>query len=503
MPAPPPYDPTGWSADDPSTWPPPIPPAVLYQPGMSWTITAPGVVDGQTVDVGDLLFAVHRPRRYGDDQYGSGMYGLTPAADWSVDVVAFLAWYASLPPESQPPQPYSGCPFGATGWWVIIESWFTDRGRRYGDGTYGSGVYGGADPESTGWHDITAGYVDVEITRGNEDGAAPVDAIKLSFTWYDPDWQHWDVAPPASYSRPFVGDAVRVSFYDPVWRWYPRAVGEIEQIVDAHGAPPRFVTVDAFGHVMDLDRTLLAWQRPTEPASTRFAALLTAAGWRYGTGALVYPPDAALHADREPRDVKARDEIDRTCLSAGWTFDTDLFGQPRLRAWPLQLVDPPVDVTDCADHGPPGAVATVVTYTADQSQLLNIVQATNSLDPPTISRAFDPVSIAVNGGRDNALGFPATDLAFYDQHDGDLLVDRIRDRYSRIVTHVDPIVADTLVDPAWLPILAGLDTGAHLAIHRVHPTLWDVDGIVVGMDETITPDRIEANLSTTTTTPTT
>ena len=307
----PPYNPAGYDPADPATWPPPIPPATLYQPGMAWTMTAAGTVDGQVVAVGDLLFVVHRPRLYGDGTYGAGMYGSTPDGNWTPADVRFVAWYSSYPGPDQPPYPYSGCKFGDTGWWVIIDAYFNDAtdSRHYGDGTYGSGVYGGGSTAAARWVDITAGFTTATISRGTNSGAAKVDVTELDFTWYDPDWVRWQVTPPGSWSRPFVGCPIRVSFYDPQWGWHPRAVGTIEQIVDPTitrtSDVPRLVTVQAFGNLMDLTPTLLAWQRPAEKASTRFAALLAAAGWRFGTVGLVYPGDADLHADAAAHDVVA------------------------------------------------------------------------------------------------------------------------------------------------------------------------------------------------------
>jgi hypothetical protein len=122
---------------------------------------------------------------------------------------------------------------------------------------------------------------------------------------------------------------------------------------------------------------------------------------------------------------------------------------------------------------------------------------------PNVAQAVDQPSVDTYGARDNALGFPRTDLAFAYQADGDALAGRIMRRLSRIVTHVDPVQADTAVDPGWLPVLAGLDTGAIWSVVRVHPTRWTLEAIVVGMDEAITPGRIEITVHTTTTTPTT
>lgn len=503
----PPYDPTGFVDSNPATWPQPIPPATLYQPGMAWTMTAAGVVQGQPVDVGDLLFVVHRARLFGEFLFGDGMFGSTPAQDWTATDVRFVAWYTSAPPEDQPPLPYSGCKFGDTGWWIIIDCWFNDAelSRRFGEATFGAGVFGGGDPAVTRWVDITAGYTDVTIRRGNQDGNPAVDVPEISFTWFDPQFTRFDVTTPAAWHLPFVGRPIRVSFYDDQWRWHPRTVGEIERIVDPSIWPtsgePRFVTVEAFGPAIDLTRTLMQWQRPTEGAATRFAALLAAAGWRYGDASVVYPPDVTLTADLKPRDVAARTEIDRTVISAGWTFDTDRRGMPRIRLWPLELGDPVASVVDCADGD--GVVATLITFTADESQMLNIATVSNAAEPPVVAQTIDPTSVDLYGGNDNALGFPQLGLAFGSQLDGQRITDRVAFRYSRIVTHVEPIDADTLVDGGWLAVLADLDTGEHLTVSRTHPLPFTLDAIVVGLDETITPDRIEATVYTTTTTPTT
>lgn len=505
----PPYNPAGYVKANPATWPQPIPPATLYQPGMAWTMTGPGTVDGQTVAAGDLLYVVHVGRRYGDGTYGSGMYGSNPDADWTYADVRFVAWYSTAPPADQPPFPYSGCKFGDTGWWIIVDCYMAGSpSRRYGQDTYGSGVYGGGTTVGTGWFDVTAGFTELTISRGSADGGATIDALEIDGVWYDPDFDKWVVTPQESWTHPFVGTPLRVSFYDPQWVWHPRAVGSIEQITDPtvtrQSGQPRLVSVQAFGHVMDLSRNLIQWSRPAELASARFAALLAAGGWRYGTPTLVYPtPDAALHADPTPRDVTARAELDRTALSAGWTFDTDRRGSPRLRVWPLALGPVAATVVDC-EPAAGQLTATVIVFTADESQLLNDVAASNNLTPPTVVRATpDATSVALYGYRDNSLGFPATGLAFANAATGQALVDRVAARYSRIVTHVEPLAADTLVDPGWLPVLADADTGEHLTVTRHHPSPHTLDSIVVGIVERITPGRIEAELSTTTTTPTT
>ena len=62
--------------------------------------------------------------------------------------------------------------------------------------------------------------------------------------------------------------------------------------------------------------------------------------------------------------------------------------------------------------------------------------------------------------------------------------------------------ADTLVDARWLAVLADLDTGRPVHTARRGVRTYDLDGVVVGFEHTITPGRIETAIHTATTTPT-
>lgn len=500
------YDPAGYDPANPATWPQPPTPPGLYQPGMFWQSTGTGTVAGQPVKPDDLLYVIARDRLYGEWLYGDGLYGgPLPTGDWTAAEVSFLVWVSGLPPNQTVPFPYSGCEFDPIhhpGWWVVIDGYFADAGRRYGEDLYGAGDYGG-DAGAAGWHDVTSGFTSAQIDAGTGDGTDVVDATEVQITWHDPDGTLVDPTPPGSWHTPTVGTPLRVGFFDPVWKYWPRAVVEVEAVRETVDAGPRFVTVDAVAPIADFGVTLFGWQRAAEKASARFAALLAAGGWRYGLGTLVYPPDADLHADQAARDVIARAEMDRTARSAGWQFDTDLWGSLRLRSWPLEPAGPPVAVVDCAGHGVDGRLAVAFTFTADESQLVNVAQVSNSQTPEVTATATDETSRALYGNR-SALGFPKTGLAFATAAAGQALADRARNRYSRTVLHVDPIEADTYVDRDWLAVLAALDTGQAVTVTRVHPdppyTL--AGNVVVGYTETITPGRVETTIHTTTTTPT-
>lgn len=499
------FDPAGYVAGNFATYPPLPPGATLYQPTMWWLSIGTGVMDGAAVRPGDRIYANGRARLYGDFTYGSAVYGNPPDQDWPVEVVTWLIWDSSIPPEFQPPFPFSGCPFGDRDeftpgqWRIVVEALFNDLvgSRTYGALLYGDDVYGDAHGEGRLlWHDVTRPTYEITLAVGTSDGApaVPVNSIQVSVVDSDGEW--FEFADPAYFYTPFVGSPLRVGFMDPEFKYWPVVVGAIEQIRDEHDTLPRYVTIQAFGNDSDLSNDVAPWQRPAEMASTRFAALMTAGGWRFGDGQLVYPGDAALHADRQPRSITVRSEIDRTVLSAGWFFDTDTWGGPRLRQWPHVPTGAPIEVTDCREDGPPGArLSHVITFTADTSQLLNVAMISNDADPVVNVRAEEELSIGPYGRRSKAMGFPLSGLAFADAASASALVVRYSNRWAFILRQVESVEADTRLDPAWMTTLAALDTGQPVHVTRTVFAPLEMDGVVVGYTHMITPNRIRAKLN--------
>src|SRR6478735_8372929 len=194
------YNPANWA-----TWPQVKPPATLYQPGMWWTSTSAGTVDGQPAKVGDYIFATHKPRTYGQFLYGDNTYG-----DWSIASVGFYVYDASLPPTVQPPFPYAGCPFGEQfpGWRIVIDALYNDiPSRTYGELNYGDALYGDTVAVATArWTDITRAGFQVNVTVGTSDGAPAVDVTGIDIQMWDDTGEWIDIAEPAYYTLPFVGD---------------------------------------------------------------------------------------------------------------------------------------------------------------------------------------------------------------------------------------------------------------------------------------------------------
>ena len=494
-----PYDPAPYAPTDPASWPQPAPPATLYQPGMWWTSTGTGTIDTQPVNPGDYLFAVYRPRLYGDWLWGDGTFGATPYGDWTSASVRFEVWDASLPPWQQPPFPNAGCAFDETrhpGWRIVIDALYhATPGRTYGMDLYGDANYGDDTDTPPGWADITRPGFQVNVTAGTENGAATVPVSELSIELHDDDGRWVDIAEPAYYFLPFVGNPVRVGFLDPGLSYHPVAVGTIETIHDDHDTLPRYVTIQAFGNDMDLSNDHLGWQRPAELASQRFAALMVAGGWRFGDGNLTYPAsDGPLHADRSPTDITTRTEIDRTAMSVGWFFDTDRWGGPRLREWPHAPTGDPLDVVDCAD-GTDALLSPVIAFGADQSHILNVAVLSNSDDPQLIVRAEQGFSIARFGRKSRGVGLPMAGLAFADPGLADALAVRYVNRWAFIVRQVSAVDADTYVDPRWLGVIADLDTGRAVTVTRNEIDRMTLDGVVVGFQHLITPGRVTSTMN--------
>ena len=226
-----PYDPAGYVATNPATWPQYRPPAVAYQPGMWWTSTGTGTVAAQPVKPGDFLFVVYRPRTYGDYRYGDGTFGADVSGDWTPADVTFHVWDAALPPWMQPPFPNAGCPFDDElhpGWRIVVDALFNDQpARTYGMLNYGDETYGATGTPTPRWSDITRPGYQVNIVAGTVDGAQTVAVTEIAVQLHDDEGVWFDFAAPARYFQPFVGNPIRVGFLDPGLGYHPLGVGGI------------------------------------------------------------------------------------------------------------------------------------------------------------------------------------------------------------------------------------------------------------------------------------
>jgi hypothetical protein len=492
------YNPAGFVPGDYSTWPPPPAGQTLYQDGMWWDATGTGQIDGQPIKPGDRIYVEGRAQIFDEETYGLDVFGGTGAGDWPPWRVRFVVWESGLPRDVTFPFPGAGCPFGDDfpGWRFVIDCWLDDLtgARTFGDGQYGTDTYGAALAPVPGWRDITHPSFVVNVGVGTATGSPEVPVSNFTIDLVDDEGEWIDLAVPEVYHLPYVGAPIRVGLLDPSSVYHPTVNGTIERIEDDHDTAPRFITIECFGSDTGIANTVFEWQRPAEHASTRTRALFAAAGWEY-EDVLSYPNDSNLLADDSPRQVNARAEWDLIAHSSGLVADLDVWGRPRYRRWPFEPEGNQILVTDCADQG--ALRSARLRYVADRSQLLNVVGFTNTAD--VVTQVFDNASVQLFGRASNAFGFPHLNKVYAD--DIQPVADRILARYSKIITHLEDVQADTHVDKGWLAVLADLDTGRPLRATRTGIRALTLDGIVVGFEHRITPNRWESTIHTSTTTP--
>ncbi len=511
-----PYDAATFVLGNYATYPQLPAGVTYYQPSMWWSVTGAGTVQGQPVDIGDLLFATQGiGRLYGRNLYGDQIFGGESDGNWTVEQVYFLAWDASLPGPIQPPYPNAGCkftrddlPWGdwAPGWRIVVDAYYNNLlgTRVYGEGSYGGEVYGDADNDGVpSWVDITQPSYAITAGDGTRDGSQSVPVAELVVSFVDEAGIWFDFGEPWIWYQPQPGTSLRIGLIDPQYRYWPVCVGQIERVEDIHdGDHPRVVSVRAFSNIMDLTVDVIGWQRPAESVTNRFQALVAAAGWRWGEVSLSFPGDGPLIADLSSTDIVVRDEIDRTAQSVGWQFDADRNSMMRLRTWPLEPVGPPLHIVDCEDDAEgDGLVSASIVFANDQSQLLNYVIVANLGDPRVEVRGADDLSVGRFGYRGRSLGYPKTGLAFADTTVTAQWVRRVANRFANITRHVEQVDVDTGRDRDWLAVLAELDTGraAHIERRGIRP--FTIDAVIVGWEHNITPGRWQSQLYTSTTTP--
>lgn len=398
----------------------------------------------------------------------------------------------------------AGCPFGPSfpGWRILVEAFYTPNpGRTYGQGTYGSDVYGDLTNTAATWVDITTPAFALTVRAGSTDAAPVVPVSEFTLELHDDTGAWWDYAAPYRYNLPAVGTKISFGLIDPGGAFHPLGFGHVEAITDEHDRKPRFVTITAYGNLSWLVTSAAGWARPAEAASTRVAALIAAAG----TGLEHSTPgdQIPMLADTAARTITVRDELDRTAVSAGWYLVEDRTGVLRFRRWPHEWMPAAsyLTVADCVEEAGE-LLAHVINYVADTAAVLNTAIVTNAAPTPVNVESVNQVSVAKYGRRSDALGFPHTGLAFVDAAAGGRLADTARARYQDIVNRVESFEADSRADARWLAALAALEVGRPVLVRRHGFNPFSLDTICTGYELRLEADRIAATVYVTTITPT-
>lgn len=385
--------------------------------------------------------------------------------------------------DTNPPTD-AGCPLVA-GWKIIVEwcaPWQT-RPRSYGDLTYGELSYGSTEQQPAQWYDITRSVSFSDITAGavsGENWRVPVDSCSIEIVDETGVVVQIPDTDPTDVDKLAVGCRLRIGVRSPAGTYHPLFTGRVETIEDVHDRPPRTVSVEAYGHTMDLNFAVTV-TRPAESARTRLNALLAANtywDWAPFDYTNVVGSDPSLLA-LPSGSVQIREAMNTTSISAGWSIDTTARGAPRVQPWPLPVTTPIAHFTDCADL--PGAVpSTSQTYVSDMSELINAVTLTNTI--PTTVTATDPPSAFRHGVRTDGLGLPPPTV--YTATGGEMttignaIVARYKagtDRCSAVVVYTD----DT-TDQAVFDQLIPLRRGSTVIVDRFEAAPVRVQAVVCG-----------------------
>lgn len=497
------FDPTGFDESDPLTWPTPSP----YSPGEWWYITAPGTISGVAVDLGDRAYPVGTGRLFGELDYGVDTYGGdVPTPPWPavVERVRWVAVRQTAPAWERPPPPYAGCPFVRDGWRIVVEMLyvFDELTQTYGSGLYGDGTFGSADGSSSSWNDVTPAAFGLVVTRGAPDGSPLADVDELRADLVDVDAALFPLSTSGNTTdgvvrEPLVGTPIRVSVLDPSGAAFPIFAGRTERIDDVHDRGVRTVSLDAFGFASDLATVAIGtWAREAEPVVDRLSALLDAAEWDWGIGELPDPVGPTLRRVDPLEQVNARTEADRAALSASWYLLTDRQGRLTARAWPLE-VDTTVATLAVTDRRRASQLpSSSIVYVADSTELLNVVSASSEEVQGAVEivrTAHDASSIGRFSRSSQSLGFPVSGLSAR-AVDLEAFVERVRDRFGRVVVRCESLEVDTQLDGRWLVELSQTDIGRAVRTVRTKPEPLVLDHVVVGVEHRLTRDRWSSTL---------
>lgn len=391
------------------------------------------------------------------------------------------------------------CPLANTGWTITVEAYYNTGGRLYGDLNYGDEFYGDlAGAGAPQWNDITEHNVDIEIVRGDQEGAIEPPISELRMECLDPDHDLWDFATPATYFDPDTGAPIRVRVTDPLGASYTLTTQLLDRILDVHRAGVRVIQIEAFDLLSQYAQPLYGWAAPAQNLTTRITEIATAVEPAIYYGPTTYDtPGVALVADpvaTDPEDDEQNgiDLMRIAAASAGQDLDTTAEGELRFRTWPLPWLYAPdtVTVVDCDDTGlndPEIVVATEMAFVQDLASMVNTAIVEHRDTPGLDARAEAIDSRAIYSPRKEALGWPIDGAVHADQTVAQALADRTRDRYGGVVNRPLYVVADVRRDPRWLPILAQLDTGTNLLVRRTGVRLVEHRCIVVGFEHVLNP----------------
>lgn len=393
------------------------------------------------------------------------------------------------------------CQIGNTGWQFSVRAFYNPNLiRRFGSGTFGSGVFGDEDPQASlpQWVEWAPHVFDLTFTRGLTEPNVNAATDTLSFSLLEAALapiKMW--TPPQSLASPTINTPISLTLIDPAGVQYPLVTARLDSIRELHGPGARSVSINCYGTKTSLRTLVMPQTFPQQTIAERLDQVFTEIG--YTDGHQPYPAEfdtVQLLRDPEIRTDERQLDAYAICqeasLSAGYFIGTDVYG--RLRFTSLTTPeDEPIryHITDCDGVGR-GPVSTRQLWQSDARQVLNVCQVL-SVDPEVSSEAVSAQSVLRFGRRNKGFGFPIT-VAAKDKTTTQTLARAIVDQTAYRVTRVSEVEFHSGVDPDWLPTVARLELDRRFIVHRSQPTEEHATVAVIGYTLTVTNSHIEGVL---------
>lgn len=418
----------------------------------------------------------------------------TPAIAYKLAAMAGV-WMPGRARIPQGPWPFLGCEI-SDGYGLAVEVFYNPdaSARRFGEGTFGSdqfGQFAGAAPTEKRWVDLTPTTFNARSLRGQQDPTINQPVDELDFSILDPDGDVVGWRPPAQLGSPNINDPCRISVIDQLGEPTVVTWVRLNSLEELHGGSlgqeGRTIEVVGYGLKTDLIEGIIDPARLKETTAQRIDFALAAIDFTDPVEA--YPAIFAtrdLAADTHERSVQeaqAYTLIQEAAASANHYVHTDRTGQLVWRE--IANLDPaPAPqwvISDCAGSDEDVVYADGL-YTADTTEILNVVQLVNAMLPAENVQAEDLVSIAKWGRQSRGFGFPLR-VVNDKQTDAQAIADAYVAQTANVVNRVKWVTFDTNTDPRWWQFLLELDISLEAIIRRTGPNgIEDFTARLIGVD---------------------
>ena len=132
-------------------------------------------------------------------------------------------------------------------------------------------------------------------------------------------------------------------------------------------------------------------------------------------------------------------------------------------------------------------------FNATGRQMLNVVQLQNRIDATLSRSATDVISVSRFGRQSTGYGFPMT-VVNASAADAAAIAATILDKLAYRVSQCDAVTFSTATDPKWWDVMAAVEIGSYIDVHRSEPNPITFQCVVTGFAMAPTPDALECEI---------